>query len=151
MKIYTKLVIGCCVAWATCTSAWADDTMMWYQQPADDWMQALPIGNGRLGAMIYGGVEEETIALNESSMWSGGYNPTQDRPFGKERMRRLQQMALDGRIDEVNRIANDSLTGRTRRACHEFHRKPQGGNIIRDDTRLAAQGRNQEPGRPIDF
>lgn len=113
MKIYTKLVIGCCVAWATCTGALADDTMMWYRQPADEWMKALPIGNGRLGAMIYGGVEEETIALNESSMWSGGYNPTQDRPFGKERMRKLQQMSLDGRHDEVNRIANDSLTGRT--------------------------------------
>ena len=45
---------------------------LWYQQPAHDWIEALPIGNGRLGAMIFGGVEEERIQFNEDTLWSGG-------------------------------------------------------------------------------
>ncbi len=113
MKIYSRIAIGCCAILATCFPALASDTMMWYAQPATEWMQSLPIGNGRLGAMIYGGIEEETLALNESSMWSGCYNPTQDRLFGGERMKELQQMFLDGKMVEGNKIASDNLTGRT--------------------------------------
>lgn len=45
---------------------------LWYQQPASRWTEALPIGNGRLGAMVFGGVFEELIQLNESTLWSGG-------------------------------------------------------------------------------
>ena len=47
-------------------------TLLWYQEPARIWEDALPVGNGRLGAMVYGGVEEERIQLNEDSYWSGG-------------------------------------------------------------------------------
>ena len=46
-------------------------TMLWYEQPAEKWTQALPLGNGRLGAMVYGGVEQERICLNEDTLWSG--------------------------------------------------------------------------------
>src|ERR1051325_1597577 len=45
--------------------------VLWYRQPAKQWVEALPIGNGRLGAMVFGGVEKERIQLNESSLWSG--------------------------------------------------------------------------------
>ena len=44
---------------------------IWYDTPADDWLKALPLGNGRLAAMIYGTVEKEQIQLNEESLWSG--------------------------------------------------------------------------------
>jgi len=47
------------------------DLTMWYREPADRWTDALPVGNGRLGAMIFGGVGSERIALNEDSLWSG--------------------------------------------------------------------------------
>ena len=53
---------------------------LWYAQPAKEWMESLPIGNGRLGAMTYGGIEEETLALNESSMWSGQFNENRIDP-----------------------------------------------------------------------
>lgn len=45
---------------------------LWYSRPASQWTEALPIGNGRLGAMVYGGVEEELLQLNEATLWSGG-------------------------------------------------------------------------------
>lgn len=49
----------------------AQETVLWYDKPAEKWMEALPVGNGRLGAMVYGGVEKETIQLNEESVWAG--------------------------------------------------------------------------------
>ncbi|MDP2471079.1 MAG: glycoside hydrolase family 95 protein [Candidatus Palauibacterales bacterium] len=49
---------------------------LWYDEPAAEWNQALPVGNGRLGAMVFGGVERERIQLNEETLWSGGpYDP----------------------------------------------------------------------------
>jgi alpha-L-fucosidase 2 len=45
---------------------------LWYDKPAEEWVEALPIGNGRLGAMVFGGVETERIQLNEESVWTGG-------------------------------------------------------------------------------
>src|SRR5258708_13829586 len=50
----------------------AQDLKLWYKHPAKSWTEALPVGNGRLGGMIYGKVDEELIQLNESSLWSGG-------------------------------------------------------------------------------
>ena len=47
-------------------------SLMWYTKPAEEWEEALPVGNGRLGAMVFGGVEEERIQLNEETYWSGG-------------------------------------------------------------------------------
>lgn len=50
---------------------WAAETRLRYDRPAEKWMEAVPIGNGRLSGMIYGGVKTDRIALNEISMWSG--------------------------------------------------------------------------------
>jgi alpha-L-fucosidase 2 len=50
----------------------ASPLTLWYRRPATQWVEALPIGNGRLGAMVFGGVERERLQLNESSLWSGG-------------------------------------------------------------------------------
>jgi len=47
-------------------------TLMWFKEPADRWENALPVGNGRLGGMIFGGVDEERIQLNEDTYYSGG-------------------------------------------------------------------------------
>ena len=49
---------------------------LWYRTPAATWNEALPVGNGRLGAMVFGGVEHEHLQLNEETLWSGGpYDP----------------------------------------------------------------------------
>lgn len=84
---------------------------LWYQQPADEWMKSLPVGNGRLGAMVYGGVHTETIALNESTMWSGEYNENQEQPFGKEKLQELRKLFFEGNLREGNRIASEYLRG----------------------------------------
>jgi len=47
-------------------------TVIWYEHPADKWENAFPVGNGRLGAMVFGPTDEERIQLNEETYWSGG-------------------------------------------------------------------------------
>ena len=55
----------------------ASTMMLWYAKPATDWeKEALPVGNGRLGAMVFGGVGRERIQVNEDSMWTGDANPS---------------------------------------------------------------------------
>ena len=50
----------------------AQDLKLWYSRPAEHWTDALPIGNSRMGAMVFGGVEQETLQLNEETFWAGG-------------------------------------------------------------------------------
>ena len=50
-----------------------DSMRLWYRNPASRWEETLPIGNGSLGAMIWGGISQETLGLNEESVWSGYY------------------------------------------------------------------------------
>lgn len=84
---------------------------LFYQQPATEWMEALPIGNGRIGAMIYGGIGTERIALNESSMWSGEPDDNQEIPFGKEKLNQLRYLFFYGDIIKGNQLAGESLHG----------------------------------------
>lgn len=60
----------------TATAATKDDdnNILWYQRPATYWEEALPIGNGRLGAMHYGGIAVDTLQLNEDTFWDCGPN-----------------------------------------------------------------------------
>ena len=53
---------------------------LWYKKPAAVWTEALPVGNGRLGAMVFGRIGEELIQLNESTLWSGGPVPQRINP-----------------------------------------------------------------------
>ncbi|WP_208420177.1 glycoside hydrolase family 95 protein [Paraflavitalea devenefica] len=70
-----KIIIttACCMLGLFCQAQHEPGSLMlWYDKPATQWVEALPVGNGRLGAMIFGGVEEELIQLNESTLYSGG-------------------------------------------------------------------------------
>ena len=58
-------------------------TRLWYRKPARTWEEALPVGNGRIGAMVFGGVAEERLQLNEDTLWSGGpYDPVNPQARG---------------------------------------------------------------------
>lgn len=98
--------------WGVCLRAAASPSLkLWYDKPAKEWMEAVPVGNGRLGIMVYGDVRHETIALNESSLWSGGYDEHQEQPFGKARLRDLQRLFFEGKLIEGNQIAGKYLHG----------------------------------------
>src|SRR3982751_3003264 len=69
--IMYKILIAVGLMWPGI--CWAQqDTLLWYRQPAEKWTEALPVGNGDLGAMIFGGSREDHLQFNESTLWTGG-------------------------------------------------------------------------------
>lgn len=83
---------------------------LWYRSPASVWEEALPLGNGRLGAMVFGNIEGERIQVNEESVWYGG---KKDRvnPDAKEQLPVIRQMIREGRISEAQELMGTALTG----------------------------------------
>lgn len=68
---------------------------LWYNQPAKEWIEALPVGNGHIGAMVFGGVEEELIQLNESTLWSGGPVKTNVNPASASYLPQVRKALLE--------------------------------------------------------
>jgi alpha-L-fucosidase 2 len=86
----------------------APPNRLWYTQPATEWVQALPVGNGRLGGMVFGGVAFERIQLNEDSFFAGSpYNPT--NPKSGEGLPRVRQLVFEGKFREAEKLANETL------------------------------------------
>ncbi|MGN1141139.1 MAG: glycosyl hydrolase family 95 catalytic domain-containing protein [Oliverpabstia sp.] len=83
---------------------------LWYRQPAAYWNEALPLGNGRMGAMVFGGIEKEHIQINEDSVW---YGRRVDRlnPDAASNVKKVQQLILDDRVEEAERLALCALSG----------------------------------------
>src|SRR5689334_23506482 len=73
---------------------------LWYRQPAKQWVEALPVGNGRLGAMVFGGVTEERLQLNEDTLWAGGpYDPV--NPDAAAALPKARQLIFDEKYKEA--------------------------------------------------
>lgn len=86
------------------------DLVLWYRQPAEKWLHALPVGNGRLGAMVFGGIERERIQLNENSLWSGGpIDP--NNPEALKHLPELRRMLFEGRYVEADEFAKAHSLG----------------------------------------
>jgi alpha-L-fucosidase 2 len=79
-----------------------------YIQPAKSWNEALPIGNGRLGAMIFGGIEEEHLQLNEDTLWSGAPKNV-NNPQAKELLPKVRQLLFDGKVEEADLLCRKML------------------------------------------
>lgn len=83
---------------------------LWYDKPANQWNEALPVGNGSLGAMVFGGVFTERLQLNEESVWSGKpadfVNPEARRAFPQ-----VRKLLFEGKYAEAQKIAQDKLMG----------------------------------------
>jgi alpha-L-fucosidase 2 len=112
---------------------------LWYQQPAKVWEEALPLGNGKLGAMIYGGISDEQIQLNEDSIWLGG-PVDRNNPDAKENLPEIQRLILEGKISEAERLMYYALSG-TPNSQHPYqtlgdlHIKFEGQDDIKDYSR----------------
>ncbi|MBQ9291358.1 MAG: glycoside hydrolase family 95 protein [Clostridia bacterium] len=83
---------------------------LYYQQPAANWNEALPLGNGRIGAMVFGGAALDRLQINEDSLWSGGF---EDRvnPSARERIPEIKELIAQGRIQEAERLALRAFAG----------------------------------------
>ncbi len=80
--------------------------MLWYDQPATNWTEALPVGNGRLGAMVYGSIEKEVIQFNEETLWTGQPHDY-SHDSAHEVLSELRQLLWDGKQKEAHELGNE--------------------------------------------
>lgn len=83
---------------------------LWYQKPADEWEEALPLGNGRLGAMVFGQIQKEQIQVNEESIW---YGKRRERinPDAKENLPKIREYIRNGQIQKAQKLMSLAMTG----------------------------------------
>lgn len=101
LLLYIVLLVS-----AFCRAQNGSGLKLWYNEPSGDrWENALPIGNGRLGAMIYGNVDTETIQLNEHTLWSGSPNRN-DNPLAIDSFAEIRELIFAGKQKEAEQLAN---------------------------------------------
>lgn len=102
--------MGACV-WMM-LSTHAQNLKLWYQQPAKTWVEALPVGNSSMGAMVYGGTSREELQLNEETLWGGGPYRN-DNPKALESLAEVRNLIFSGKtMDAQNLIDQTFYTGR---------------------------------------
>jgi len=85
-------------------------TVLWYDHPAVKWNEALPVGNGRLGAMVFGQADCERLQLNEQTIWTGGpYDPT--RPGGPEALPEIRRLVFSGKYSDAHKLFDKTMMG----------------------------------------
>ncbi len=100
--VFLSVLFAHCI----CFSQTNSHLRLWYNTPSGNtWENALPIGNGRLGAMVYGNVSTETIQLNEHTLWSGGPNRN-DNPLALDSLAEMRKLIFEGKQKEAERLAN---------------------------------------------
>ena len=92
----------------------AEPPTLWYQQPAAKWTEALPVGNGRLGAMVFGQPANERIQLNEDTVWAGEAR-SRINPGAAEAIPQIRKLLFEGRVAEAEVLADKSMIASTRR------------------------------------
>ena len=104
-----KIFIAIITAVSFTSFAFSPDTTIWLDQPAKLFTESLPLGNGRLGAMDFGGVENERIALNEDSLWSGSVQHS-DRTNAAKALPEIRRLLLEGKNHEAESLVNHNFT-----------------------------------------
>ncbi|MHC4505545.1 MAG: glycoside hydrolase family 95 protein, partial [Planctomycetota bacterium] len=81
-------------------------TVLWYESPAAEWVEALPVGNGRLGAMVFGGVARERIQFNEDTLWTGKPHEY-DHPGAADHLETIRRLLREGKQKEAEDLASE--------------------------------------------
>lgn len=83
---------------------------LWYRKPAQKWTEALPIGSGRLGGMVFGGIPRERIQLNDDALWAGGPKE-RNNPEALRALPKVRQLLFEGKNDEATALAGRTMMG----------------------------------------
>jgi alpha-L-fucosidase 2 len=87
------------------------DDLLWYAQPAQEWVVALPVGNGRIGAMIFGGVNKERLQLNDDTLWAGGpYDPA--NPDARAALPEVRRLIFNGEYEKATDLVTAKVMGK---------------------------------------
>jgi len=112
MKIYKLLPLLLPVVLSGCNTGTSSsgNYVLWYDRPASEWTEALPVGNGRLGGMLYGDPGTERLQVNEESLW-GGVNVPNNNPGALDNLSRIRDLILKGKIPEAYELSEKYLSG----------------------------------------
>ena len=102
-------LVACLLALSATLRVADPTTTLWFDRPATSFHGSLPLGNGRIGAMVFGGVDEERIVLNESSVWSGSREDS-DRPDAHRALPEIRRLLLEGKNVEAEKLVNANFT-----------------------------------------
>ena len=103
------LLVWLLTAWTSAMAQDGDNTeRLWYDKPASIWLEALPIGNGRLGGMIYGGPQTDEIQLNEDSFWSGGPHNNNSTTSAKY-LEQVRNLIFSGKEQDAEALINQQF------------------------------------------
>lgn len=91
-------------------NTYTDDLKLWYKEPANNWDEALPTGNGRLGGMVFGNIYSERIQLNEDSVWYGG-PMDRNNPDASKNLDKIRSLLMEGKIKEAEELSALALSG----------------------------------------
>jgi alpha-L-fucosidase 2 len=127
------------------TGAEESPLRLWYDKPAGSWVEALPIGNGGMGGLIFGGIATERIQFNEDTFWSGKPMDRQS-PEAAENLNRIRQLLFDGKQKEAEKLAGDKFMARPLR--QETY-QTCGGLFLRFD--LPAEAATEDYRRDLDL
>ncbi len=110
MKIRVWLLAGLItLVYVACSKKEKNENLkLWYNQPAKQWVEALPVGNGRLGAMVYGDPCHEIIQLNENTFWAGSPNQN-DNPESKNALAEIRDLVFEGKYQEAQDLVNEKM------------------------------------------
>lgn len=114
MKTKLLTVLLC---WGVFLWAQPQDVSVVFKKPAKHFTESLPIGNGRLGAMLFGKTDTDRIVLNEISLWSGGYQEADD-PEAHTYLKEIQQLLLEGKNLEAQALLQKHFIARGKGSCH---------------------------------
>lgn len=116
------------------------DWQLWYRRPANEWEAALPIGNGRIGGMVFGGISTERIQLNEDTLWSG-YPQDKDNHNAFPYLQQTRELIFQGQYQAAEKLINEHMTGSDVEAY-----QPIGDLVIHSNT--ASRGGPDAAGQP---
>jgi len=94
------------------------DVVLWYDKPATDWYEALPIGNGTLGAMVFGGIKHEKLQLNENTLYSDEPGQRHVEIDVTKSLEKVKELIKEGDFEQINKIVGDEWIGRAQ-ACYQ--------------------------------
>ena len=109
--LFAIAILGCSTALYGAADTNSRDMVLWYRQPAQQWLQAMPLGNGMIGAMVFGGVPQERIALNESSFWSGRPHDY-DNTNAFQYFPQIRDLVFADKFQEAEKMANEHFWGK---------------------------------------
>ncbi|MFD1614115.1 glycosyl hydrolase family 95 catalytic domain-containing protein [Gelatiniphilus marinus] len=135
---HVKLLFILLVAVACKEKTQTPKDVLWYEQPATQWMEALPVGNGRLGAMVFGNPNQERIQLNEDSMWPGAAD-WEDYKGSPEDLEHIRNLLKAGKITEADKLIVEKFSLKSIVRSHQtmgdlfidFHQKKEIENYKR--------------------